>query len=295
MIHRYMLHHASWQRRCGDQLGASRGIARAVGLSLLLWIVLACALLAGARLAHAQVPVPDGPVVTGTITNTQSVAITANGKCSFGYAISGTWTGTITLEAQDQSGAWNTTTAVPANATAISSFTANSGGQGSIAGFKAIRFRGNTVATGTATITLTLSNGCATIMSDNPLQVTQSGTWTVQLGPQPACTKVIPINQTASTDLYTASFKVRICSVTLVSATQQGLSLAEGTGSVCGTGTAFLMGGAGGTMQVAANGGLALAAATPFVETQTSADHLCLIQSGVGNVSGMISYSDGLP
>jgi len=250
-------------------------------------------MLAWAAFAHAQVPVPDGPFVTGNITTTQNVAVNANGKCSFGYAISGTWTGTIVVEAQDQSGAWNATVAVPAGASPVASFTANSGGQGSIAGFKGVRFRGNTVASGTAAVSLALSPGCLAVAS--PLPVTQSGSWTFQPGGQAACGKVIPINQTASTDIYTSTNKVRICGINLISATQQGISLSEGTGSVCATGTAFLIGGAGGTMQVLANGGIAIGAGGPILETQTAADHLCLIQSASGNVSGFISYSDGTP
>jgi hypothetical protein len=110
--------------------------------------------------------------------------------------------------------------------------------------------------------------------------------------PAAYCPNTIAVNQTASTDLYTSTNKIYVCSIVLISATQQGLSLAEGTGSVCGTGTAYLLGGSGGTAQIAANSGFSTPSALPWLKSKTTADHLCLIQSGSGNVSGTITYAD---
>jgi hypothetical protein len=108
-----------------------------------------------------------------------------------------------------------------------------------------------------------------------------------------ACTGTpIAINQTASTDVYTSTNKMHICSIVLVSATQQGFSLSEGTGSTCASGTALLMGGAGGTMQLAANGGFSATSGVPWLQAKNTADHLCLLQSSTGNISGTITLID---
>ncbi len=106
------------------------------------------------------------------------------------------------------------------------------------------------------------------------------------------CGAVIAVNQTTSTDLYTSTKKVHICSIMLVSATAQSVSLSEGTGSTCASGTAYLIGGSGGTLALAANGGFSLGAGAPFLNSQTAGDHLCLLQSSSGNVSGIITYTD---
>jgi hypothetical protein len=106
------------------------------------------------------------------------------------------------------------------------------------------------------------------------------------------CTKVIAVNQTSSTDLYTSTAKVHICAIMLVSAGAQGVSISEGTGSTCASGTGFLIGGASGTVALAANGGFSMAASAPFVNSLVAADHICLLQSSSGNVSGIITYVD---
>jgi hypothetical protein len=112
--------------------------------------------------------------------------------------------------------------------------------------------------------------------------------------PSTVCTAVKPISQTASTDLVTSTNKLHICGYKLISATAQNLSLVEGTGSTCGTGTAALDGAttAANGSAVAANGGWGLVSERPFMVTQTTADHLCLLQSGSGLVAGFISYID---
>jgi len=133
---------------------------------------------------------------------------------------------------------------------------------------------------------------CPTCSGSGGGAVTQSGTWTMQAGQTTACTNFIPISQTATTDVYTSTAKVHFCAIVLVSAAQQGWSLAEGTGSNCASGESFLAGGAGGTMQLAANGGFSAVSGFSFLQSKTAADHICLIQSGSANISGFMSYSD---
>lgn len=110
--------------------------------------------------------------------------------------------------------------------------------------------------------------------------------------PSPECTSIVAINQTASATVITgtASQFIYICSIVLVSATAQNLSLTEGTGTVCATGEAAVMGGTTASIAVAANGGFSSVAARPWLKTATAADGLCLEQSGAGNVSGIITY-----
>lgn len=118
---------------------------------------------------------------------------------------------------------------------------------------------------------------------------------TVVNSPNPSvvCPNNIAINQTASTDLHTMTNFGYICLVKLISTTQQGVTLAEGTGSNCGTGTTYIDGGSGGTNQVAANGGWVIGGAGGVaIKMNASGDHLCLIQSGSGNISGIITYAD---
>ena len=111
----------------------------------------------------------------------------------------------------------------------------------------------------------------------------------------PSCVgNTIPINQTTSggVDVHTFTGYGYICSIVLISGTQQSIGLAEGTGSVCGTGTAYLMGGSGGTMVLAQYGGFSAVSGTPFMKLKNSADHLCVLQSSTGNVSGFITFAD---
>ena len=109
----------------------------------------------------------------------------------------------------------------------------------------------------------------------------------------PSCVgNTIPISQTASTDVHTFTGYGYICSIVLISGTQQSISISEGTGSTCATGTAYLSGGAGGTMVLAQYGGFSAISGVPFMKLKNSADHLCVLQSSSGNVSGFITYAD---
>ncbi len=106
------------------------------------------------------------------------------------------------------------------------------------------------------------------------------------------CTTKIPISVTASTDLITPTNKLHICAIILNSATAQSFSLVEGTGTLCGTGTAGMVGGTSPSMAVAANGGFAVVTDRAWLRTTTNANHLCLLLSSTGNVSGVITVTD---
>ena len=109
----------------------------------------------------------------------------------------------------------------------------------------------------------------------------------------PTCTgNSIPINQTSSTDVHTFTGYGYICSIVLISGTQQSISISEGTGSTCATGTAYILGGSGGTMAFAQYGGISSVSGVPWLKLKNSADHLCVLQSSTGNVSGTITFAD---
>lgn len=124
--------------------------------------------------------------------------------------------------------------------------------------------------------------------------VTQSGTWTVQAGNTAGCPSTAPISQATSTDIHTMSTKGYICSIVLVISDAESIALIEGTGTVCASGTAVLIGSAtvANGMPVSANGGFSAVSATPWLQMVNSADHLCLLQSGSGRLAGVITYSD---
>jgi hypothetical protein len=107
----------------------------------------------------------------------------------------------------------------------------------------------------------------------------------------------VSINQTANTQLVpgTAAKKIYICSIHVVVAVATSIALVEGTGSVCATGTAGVSGLGGATAATgwnfAVNGGIVLGNGDAAVGAEgTSADNLCLFNSGSGQVSGGISY-----
>lgn len=94
---------------------------------------------------------------TGTITNTQSVTLSTQGTGTTQFNITGSWTGTIVFEASVDGVNFVAAKALPRYPTAfpeVTSATAN--GQWAIAtgGLSKFRLRGNSVASGTATIWL---------------------------------------------------------------------------------------------------------------------------------------------
>ena len=103
------------------------------------------------------------------------------------------------------------------------------------------------------------------------------------------------ISQTASTKLITgtAAKKIRICSIIANGADAENMSLVEGTGTVCATGIAAVLGSttAANGMNFAANGGFSHGnGGYTVLATATAADDFCLLQSGSGRVAGAGTY-----
>jgi hypothetical protein len=116
----------------------------------------------------------------------------------------------------------------------------------------------------------------------------------VAISPNPssACPFIANVNQTGSATIITGQpgLRVVICGGLLVTAAQQGVTFAEGTGSTCASAETFLFGGTGGTMQFSANGGFSSFQNVPAFELQKLGDNFCVVQSGSGNVSGGFTY-----
>lgn len=106
----------------------------------------------------------------------------------------------------------------------------------------------------------------------------------------------VNINLTASAQLITgtASKKTYICHLNLVSAGADNIAIVEGTGSTCATGIAGMAGGttAATGWNFAANGGISLGNgdASVLQASNAAADNVCLLVSGVTQVSGSIQY-----
>lgn len=117
----------------------------------------------------------------------------------------------------------------------------------------------------------------------------------MNLSPNPSlqCPFTAPVNQTANATVIAnpgGNKVIHVCGVMLVSATQQGVTVLEGTGTACATNPVYWDGGSGGTVQVAANGGFVLTSFRITYPMQVAGDNVCVIQSGAGNISGHINY-----
>ncbi len=136
----------------------------------------------------------------------------------------------------------------------------------------------------------------ASFPDNEPVNVAQKGGSAIAAGP---CEREVnlyaQVDQTSGEQIITgtASERVYICSVAIVTATAQNIALVDGTGSVCATSPTGLTGGstAATGQNYAANGGWVL----PFnpqawAKTSTDADNVCLLQSGSGQISGVITY-----
>jgi hypothetical protein len=129
------------------------------------------------------------------------------------------------------------------------------------------------------------------------LRITDGNNFLV-VDPCAAQTKLFAsINQTGNTQLAGGSAlkKIYVCSIHVVAAAAANVAVVEGTGSVCGTGTAGVSGFGGATAATgwnfAANGGISLGNGDSSLGAEVnSGDNLCVFNSGSGQISGGISY-----
>lgn len=151
-----------------------------------------------------------------------------------------------------------------------------------------------------------------TLLAQQPV-ITQSGSTTVITGtsdvnlkqvtgasPDPcfgAAKTFFSISQTTNTRVITGTSakKIYFCSVSVVGADAENVSIVEGTGSTCGTNTIAVPGFPAATATAgwnfAANGGLVAGTGVGSIAgTSVNADDVCVFQSGSGRLAGGGSY-----
>ena len=107
---------------------------------------------------------------SGSITSTQTVSINSQGTSAVNILVTGTWTGTLTFEGSVDGSTWNTLPATNVVTNVISTTTtANGTFEVSSGGYQSVRIRGNSVATGTATIAIDAGVGVQNVALSNPL------------------------------------------------------------------------------------------------------------------------------
>lgn len=134
----------------------------------------------------------------------------------------------------------------------------------------------------------------ADVISGNQAPGPQNGALVVVPSPRLSlqCPFTVGINQTASTQVVTnaGGKSLHICGFGFISASAQNVSLVEGTGATCATGTAGLVGGTSASVAAAANGGMWNMTDRITIPMQKAGDNLCVLQSAAGNVSGTLTY-----
>lgn len=118
--------------------------------------------------------------------------------------------------------------------------------------------------------------------------------WTRTFDPCSAGTKLfVPISQATGTQLLTgtASNRTYICSIVVSqpSSSTQTFSLVNGTGTVCATSTAAMIGAttAANGMQLPFSHGSGSAS---IAKSTVNADNVCLLQSSTDRIAGVLSY-----
>ena len=111
-----------------------------------------------------------------------------------------------------------------------------------------------------------------------------------------ANTMSTPINVTTNTQIISGAVgkQTYLCGINLIAGAADNVALVEGTGTVCGTGTAGIACGttAATGWNFAANGGLTSGNGVGIVaRTATAADNVCLLVSTGAQVSGSIVWA----
>jgi hypothetical protein len=115
----------------------------------------------------------------------------------------------------------------------------------------------------------------------------------VALSPNPnyQCPLTAPINTSANVTVITnpGGKRIYVCNAVVINGgTAQSVTISEGTGTTCGSGSVYWLGGSGGTAALAANGGFALIGINWAM--QVAGDNVCLVISGSTNASGTMTY-----
>lgn len=143
---------------------------------------------------------------------------------------------------------------------------------------------------------------CLTLSATGRAQVKVSGnvgftdgTYIAVVDPCKGQTKVYTaISQATSAVILTGTSlkKQYICSIVLVGADAENISIVSGTGTVCATNTGAVIGGvtAATGPNLAANGGFGFGTGDSSIASTTAVTHdLCLFQSGSGRIAGVMT------
>ncbi len=172
-------------------------------------------LLGNASLASIDSKIKVDSSTTASITTSGSAQVSTTGYATVSFAVSGTWSGTIVVEASMDGTTWYPTTynALSSGNSALQ-FTANTSGQVNTVGFSFVRLRGATLASGTANISFNASDKVSNVNLDNPLPA-----GTNNLGSIRDITGVVSLPTGASTEatLLGASNKLSTASSALPS------------------------------------------------------------------------------
>lgn len=119
----------------------------------------------------------------------------------------------------------------------------------------------------------------------------------IQTDPCAGVKQSFPISQTTGTRYVIGNgHRAYICSIIVVGSDAENVSLVEGTGTVCATGTIAVIGGATAAAgpNMAANGGFTLGnGAGTIAAVGVSGDDVCLFESGSGRVAGVMTVAFG--
>jgi len=109
-------------------------------------------------------------VASSTVTSSTPFTLNLDGKGTYSFNASGTWVGSVIVEGSLDGTTWVPTTFVAlTSGNAASTFSAPTSGQVNTVGLDYIRFRSNTISSGSVTITGLASRLVANVMLDNAL------------------------------------------------------------------------------------------------------------------------------
>jgi hypothetical protein len=130
-----------------------------------------------------QINTRDSDILFNNSVNSSTpFTVDTLGKGTLAFQTSGTWTGTVIIEASQDGINWLPTTYVAqASGNTSSTFTANTAGQINCVGLPYIRFRSNTISSGQVDIRTTASRLVSNVMLDNPLPAGSNTIGTVNL------------------------------------------------------------------------------------------------------------------
>lgn len=190
--------------------------------------------------------------VTGTPTAGSAVALAITGESAFSVDVSGTWTGTLTIERTVDGATWTDIGVFVAGTQQMTkTLTANGAFHGNASAASSVRLRATAAMTGTAAVVIRTGSGTGTITIGNVLRIGD--------GTSPATAATVKAASTASvstdTALVVAPHPSSPGPVTLTGA--GGITPTAGTISAAGTSTPGTASTTSGTGQVVAGVGTA--------------------------------------